>query len=165
MRMTSWWVPAKQRVISPAPPWPPGWRHRPVNQGRAAHRLPGSWRAHQNSPFSAHIYELGGGEWGCVWGRAAMPKPCLCYSSWGGSSSRGHASTGHTCPCPRGQPGGITPDLPFHGLVPRHPPLPTAGRDTSPDDNYRVKCQPCSQEHHYPLANLALAIPALSAAF
>lgn len=49
----------------------------------------------------------------------------------------------------------------FLSLVPRHLQLPTAGCDTGLDDNYRVKCQSHSQEHHYPLANWALAIPAL----
>jgi len=41
----------------------------------------------------------------------------------------------------------------FLSLVPRHLQLPTPGCDIRLDDNYRVKCQPHSQEHHYPLAN------------
>lgn len=41
----------------------------------------------------------------------------------------------------------------FLSLVPRHLQLPTAGCDIRLDDNYRVKCQLHSQEHHYPLAN------------
>lgn len=94
-----------------------GWRHRPGNQGRAAHRLPGSWNAQQNSSFSVQIYKPEGGKGGRPW-------PGLPQLS-------------------------ITPALPF----PRHPPLPTAGSGISLADNYRVKCQPHSQEHHYPLAN------------
>lgn len=52
-----------------------------------------------------------------------------------------------------GSVGALLRACPFLSLVPRHLQLPTARRAVRLDDNYRVKCQPHSQEHHYPLAN------------
>lgn len=70
-----------------------------------------------------------------------------------GGSSHGFAPHPARAGVSEGSVGASLQACPFLSLVPRHLQLPAAGRDIRLDDNYRVKCQPHSQEHHYPLAN------------
>lgn len=110
-----------------------------VNQGRAAHRLPGT--PSQIPLFQLRYVNPGWALRLCgdkdSHAQAMAPAPRFGVAAQG---TRAHG------------PGSIPPALPFQAC-PRAPPLPTVGRASSLDDNYRVKCQPHSQEHHYPLAN------------
>lgn len=106
-----------------------------VTQGRAAHRLPGT---PSKSLFSAQVCKPGALR--LCGGKDSHAQAMALAGPGLGWQHRGQG------------PGSSPPALPLQAC-PRAAPLPTEGRAISLDDNYRVKCQPHSQQHHYPLAN------------